>query len=195
MKHRRIAFLLVLCILIACFSAPVSGTAPVKAETANTYVCQAALEARFLNILNHNNNYDDDFKYIDTMVNNSVISLLHLRDSENEDFIRADYVIDFVKDMYGIDIVDVSDLNAQWPQLEGYIYIIPKGYTTYKHEFTAMEKNEDGSYTVYTRVTADTHDADSENLEAVSLLVPNSESSFGYSLIRCDIIMPVSMAV
>lgn len=195
MKHRRIAFLLVLCLLIACFSVPVSGAAPVKAQEEPSAVSSPALEARFLNMLNHNNNYNDDFKYIDTMVNNSVLSLLHLRDAENEDFIRADYVISFIKDMYGIDVVDVSELNAQWPQLDGYIYIIPKGFATYTHELTAMEKNEDGSYTVYTSVTADWHDGEPETFEAVSLMVPNSASSFGYVLIRCELIAPAASSI
>ena len=195
MKHRNVALMLIVCILIACFSIPVSGAAPVKAESEPSAIPDAALEARFLNILNHNNNYDEDFKYIDTMVNNSILSLLHLRDAENENFIRADYVVNFVKDMYGINIVDVSELNAQWPQKEGYIYIIPKGYSTFTHEFTAMEKNEDGSYTVYTKVTTDSHDDESEHLEAVSLMVPNSNSSFGYTLIRCDLITPITASV
>lgn len=195
MKHRRIAFLLVLFILIACFSVPVSGAAPEKAQSEQTAVSEPALKARFLNILNHNNNYNDDFKYIDTVVNNSVLSLLHLRDAENEDFIRADYVINFVKDMYGIEIVDVSQLNAQWPQLDGYIYIIPKGYTTYTHEFVAMERNQDGSYTVYTTVSVDCHDGAPETYEAVSLMVPNAESSFGYTLIRSDIITSAGSSI
>lgn len=195
MKHRQIALLMVVCLLIVAFFSPVSGAAPVKAETAQVTISQSALEARFLNILNHNNNYGDDFKYIDTMVNNSVLSLLHLRDSENEDFIRAEYVINFVKDLYGIEIVDVSELNAQWPQLDGYIYIIPKGYATYTHEFISMEKNEDESYTVHTAVTVDWHDGEPETFEAVSLIVPNSDSSFGYSLIRCDLVTPAAATI
>ena len=60
--------------------------------------------------------------------------------------------------MYGIEIDDMSQLNAEFPQIDGYLYIIPRGYTTYSHSILSVEQNEDGSYTVVSNVTVKGHD-------------------------------------
>ncbi len=145
-------------------------------------------EARFLNMLNHNFVYNEDFDNIDTIINNSVLNLLSLRDAENSSFIEENYVKGFVKDMYGIEIDDMSALNADCPQLDGYVYIIPRGFTSYNHEIVSITENEDGSFTVVSEVTADAHDADTETQKAVSLFVKNDASAFGYNMIYCNII-------
>ena len=145
-------------------------------------------EARFLNMLNHNFVYNADFDSADTIVNNASLALLDLRDSTNEDYIADFYVKGFVKDMYGIEIDDMSALNADYPQLEGFLYIIPRGYTTYSHKIVSVEQNEDGSYTVVSDVTVSNHDIVSKTQKAVSLFVENSESAFGYNMIYCNII-------
>ncbi len=145
-------------------------------------------EARFLNMLNHNFVYNADFEDADAIVNNSVLALLDLRDSENSDYISNTYVKGFVKDMYGIEIEDMSNLNAEYPQLEGFVYIVPRGFTSYNHTIVSIEENEDGSFTVVSEVTALDHDNGSQLQKAVSLFVPNSESAFGYNMIYCDIL-------
>ena len=39
--------------------------------------------------------------------------------------------------------VDVSALNAEFPQKSGHIFIVPRGFSTYNHEFvSAREKNQ-----------------------------------------------------
>ncbi len=151
-----------------------------------------ANETRFLNMLNHNFVYNEDFENIDTIVNNSVLNLLALRDIENEDFIDETYVRGFVKDMYGIEIADMSALNADCPQLEGFVYIIPRGYSKYNHEIVSVEQNEDGSFTVTSEVTADVHDGNAETKTAISLFVVNEDSAFGYNMIYCNILENVS---
>lgn len=145
-----------------------------------------ANEARFLNMLNHNFVYNGDFESVEAIVNNSLLALLDLRDAENEDFIKDAYVKGFVKDMYGIEIDDTTALNAEYPQMDGYLYIIPRGYTTYEHEIVSVKENEDGSFTVVSEVTAANHDTAGETMTAVSLFVPNQESAFGYNMIYCD---------
>lgn len=145
-------------------------------------------EARFLNMLNHNFVYNTDFDDADTIVNNASLALLDLRDSVNEDYIKDTYVKGFVKDMYGIEIADMTALNADYPQLDGYLYVIPRGYTSYNHTIVSVEQNEDGSYTVISDVTVDNHDAATKTQKAVSLFVENSESAFGYNMIYCNII-------
>ncbi len=162
-------------------STQVSAATPAEIEA-------GANEARFLNMLNHNFVYNTDFDNIDTIVNNSVLNLLSLRDIENEDFIDETYVKGFVKDMYGIEIADMSGFNAEFPQLDGFVYIIPRGFTSYNHEIVSVVENEDGSFTVTSEVTADAHDGEAETKTAVSLFVENEESAFGYNMIYCDII-------
>ena len=145
-------------------------------------------ETRFLNMLNHNFVYNTDFDCVDTVVNNSSLALLDLRDSANEDFIVETYVKGFVKDMYGIEIADMSGINADYPQLPGYLYIIPRGYTTYNHTIVSVEQNDDGSYTVISDVTIGDHDVAAKKQKAVSLFVENSDSAFGYNMIYCNLI-------
>ncbi len=145
-------------------------------------------EARFLNMLNHNFVYNSDFYNADTVVNNSVLALLNLRDVENEDFIANTYVKGFVSDMYGIEIADMSKLNAEYPQLDGYVYIIPRGYTSYNHKIVSIEQNADGSYTVVSDVTVNNHDAAARPQKAVSLFVENENSAFGYNMIYCNLV-------
>ena len=145
-------------------------------------------EARFLNMLNHNFVYNTDFDNADTIVNNASLALLDLRDSANEDYIKDTYVKGFVKDMYGIEIADMSSLNAEYPQLDGYLYIIPRGYTSYSHTIVSVEQNEDGSYTVVSDVSVSDHDAAAKTQKAVSLFVENDESAFGYNMIYCNIV-------
>lgn len=145
-------------------------------------------EARFLNMLNHNFVYNTDFEDIDTLVNNASLALLDLRDAENTDFVADTYIKGFVKDMYGIEIADMSNLNAEFPQREGFLYVIPRGYTTYTHTVISVEENEDGSYTVVSEVKISDHDADDQVQKAVSLFVENDESAFGYNMVYSNIV-------
>ncbi len=145
-------------------------------------------EARFLNMLNHNFVYNSDFNDADAIVNNASLALLDLRDSENEDYIADMFVKDFVKDMYGIEIADMSGINADYPQLDGFLYVIPRGYTSYNHIIVSIEENEDGSYTVVSDVTVNDHDSAGKVQKAVSLFVKNSDSAFGYNMIYCNIL-------
>ena len=180
------AIALVLCI---SFVAPaVDETAHVAAVTVET-VTGNANEARFLNMLNHNFVYNADFENADTIVNNSTLALLELRDSENSDYISSTYVKSFVKDMYGIELEDMAGLNAEYPQLEGFVYVIPRGFTSYNHSIVSVDENEDGSFTVVSEVTISDHDNGNQKQKAVSLFVPNDESAFGYNMIYCDILV------
>ena len=89
---------------------PVSGAAAEKTKT-SAELPLGALQVRFLNMLNHNNNYGEDFYSIETLINNTVVGMLDMRESEDDDFIKADYVLSRVYDLYGIEICDISSLN------------------------------------------------------------------------------------
>lgn len=186
------ALCVVLCLVM--FAVCSSLIAPVITEGSQVSAATAdeiqtnVNEARFLNMLNHNFVYNNDFEDTDTIVNNASLALLDLRDSDKEDYIADTFVKGFVKDMYGIEIADMSGINADYPQLDGFLYIIPRGYTSYNHTIVSIEENEDGSYTVVSDVMVNDHDAAGKSQKAVSLFVKNSESAFGYNMIYCNIV-------
>ena len=184
---------LILCVamiaLCASLIAPIfSKGTEVSAATVED-VKENVNEARFLNMLNHNFVYNTDFDSVDAIVNDSVLALLDLRDAQNEDYIAEMYVRGFVKDMYGIEIEDMSNLNSEYEQIEGFVYIIPRGYTSYEHSIVSVQENEDGSFTVVSEVAINDHDASSKTQKVVSLFVENEESSFGYNMIYSNIMV------
>ncbi len=183
---RIIAMLMVLCVILG-LSAVLLPTAAADTASAPAVVEQGATEVRFLNMLNHNYVYDDAFNYTDDVVNNSIVALLDLRDSADEDYIAQGYVADYVKNMYGIEIVDFAGLNADFPQKDGFVFIIPRGFETYSHTLVDCRENEDGSFTVTTDVVIDTHYGELEEGVATTLFVKNSESDFGYNIVYSNI--------
>ena len=187
-KILSIVLSVIMLVVCASLIAPaVNGSTKVSAATVEDAVVNVN-ESRFLNMLNHNFVYNSDFDNADVIVNNSSLALLDLRDSVNEDYIANTYVAGFVKDMYGIEIVDMSGINAQYPQIDGFLYIIPRGYTSYNHTIVSVEENEDGSFTVVSDVTVNDHDAAGKTQKAVSLFVKNADSAFGYNIIYSNII-------
>lgn len=188
MKKRIFSMLLIVLIVAVCSSVLAPVAAEDKAADAGKQeISMGALDARFLNMLNHNYVYNSDFDCADDMVNNSLLALIDLRDKENEDFIAEKYVKGFVYDMYGLEIADMSALNEGFPSLEGYVYVIPRGMVSYEHSIISAQENEDGSYTVVTEVTVDSHDGEPETFKAVSLFVKNAASAFGYNIVYCNI--------
>lgn len=190
MRKRFLAMFAVLCLIVAaCFaSVPTSADSGTAPKTEAEVTKENILSARFLNMLNHNFVYDSDFDCVDDIVNNSVIALLDMRDAQNPEFVADTYVKDYVKDMYGIEIEDMSGLNAEYPRAEGYVYIIPRGFTEYDHKILSVTENEDGSFTVCTEVILNPHDEAPEVCKAVTLFVKNEASSFGYNIIYSNIL-------
>lgn len=185
-----LSLLLSVAVVAVCSSliAPVAAGSQQVSEATQEAVATNAGYTRFLNMLNHNFVYGSDFDNADTVVNNAVLALLNLREPENEDFIKDIYVKGFVNDMYGIDIADISNINPEFPQLDGYVYIVPRGYTAYTHKIDSVKQNEDGSYTVVSTVTVKGHDDSAQAQKAVSLFVKNENSSFGYNIIYSNLI-------
>lgn len=145
------------------------------------------LESRFLNLLNHNFVYNSDFDTIENIVNESVIALLDMRDSEDDSYISENIVKDYIFNMYGIEIDDFSSFNADFPKRSGYVYIIPRGYSTYEHQMVSVTENEDGSYTTKTKVTVSSHDGIEMTDFCETLFIVNENSAFGFSIISSDI--------
>ena len=183
---RLACVIVLLCALVFSSVLPAYAVPAPKSEGADVSV--GAAEARFLNMLNHSRVYGDTFLDIDAMVNESVLGLLELRDEVDPEFIREEYVKEHILSMYGIEIVDMSELNADMPRKAGYVYIIPRGFEEYKHSNAKVRENEDGTFTFTTDVVISLHDGEELEAEAVSLFVKNSDSQFGYNIISSEII-------
>lgn len=190
---RKVALLVVMALVFACCFSSLSPSADNSGSAASTaqktvYSADKALEARFLNMLNHNFVYNEDFDDAEKVINNSVIALLGERESEDAEFISQSVVSSFVSDMYGIGAEAFEGINDGFPKKDGYVYIIPRGFTKYSHKIVGVVKNEDGTYTVNSTVTADGHDFGKDSLKAVSLFVPNALSAFGYNIVYSNIL-------
>lgn len=181
-------FIISLCItlVISCLSVVIiPKNQVVSAQEAKTVSFDESkiLETRFLNMLNHNFVYNDAFFTVEDIVNCSMPALLELRDTEDDSFIAQNYVSDYVYDMYGIEDIDYAVINTQFEQKTDFVYIIPRGFTVFKHTILSVTENEDGSFTVKTKVIADAHDSEEITDICTSLIVPNENSRFGYNII------------
>ncbi|MDD6478505.1 MAG: hypothetical protein PUF48_01655 [Oscillospiraceae bacterium] len=196
-KTFAIVFLLVLSIISGIALTPatpvVSAYNPNNAAAVSVKVPvieqkRDIMAVRFLNMLNHNFVYGEDFWDIDEIVNLSTAALYKSADEENPEFLKQEIVFSYINDMYGIEVLDAENLNPEFPKKSGYIYIIPRGYTVYKHSNPVITANEDGTFTVTTSVSISTHDGENARLTAVSLFRVNESSSFGYNIVSSDII-------
>lgn len=195
MNRKLLCALITVLVIVCNFSAfaPASASSVKQANSDNNgFNEEKVLETRFLNMLNHNFVYDSDFENEESIVNDSVIALIDMRDKADESFISETYVKNFVYSMYGVEISDFSDINSQLPKKDGYVYIIPRGFTVYRHSIVSVNLNEDGSYTVVSDVDINGHDGAVGKATAISLFVKNASSDFGYNIIYSDIHSSVS---
>ena len=184
MKKRILVLALALCVLavFSFFAIPAAaGDSAPKEKTIENNV----LAARFLNMLNRNFVYDAEFEDADVITENSILALLDRRDAQNPEYISEAIVKGFVYDMYGIKIIDIDENDSI--HKEGFVYIVPRGFTSFKHKITDIKENEDGSFTVISDVTVYPHDDESFLTQATTLFVKNTKSAFGYNIISSDI--------
>ena len=198
MKIRYFASLVLALAMLASFSViyanPAESDALVDDNSASSQNADKGkvLEARFLNMLNHSYAYDEELASVEDLVNCAVTALCVSGDIDDS-FIEQSRVEDYLYNMYGVEVENLSSVNADFPKKDGYVYIIPRGYTVYKHTIESVRLNEDGSYTVTTNVIIDSHDGDEEG-KAVTLFVENSDSQFGFNIISSDIITDAFVA-
>ena len=155
---------------------------------ANTPDEAKVLESRFLNMLNHSFVYNDDFYSVDALVNSSMPALLDLRDSEDDSYIKEIYVADYLYYMYGIEIADLSEVNSEYGKKDGYIYIVPMGFEVYNHSIVNITENDDGSFTVKTKVEISSHDGIVSTETCESLFIQNEDSLFGNNILYSEFI-------
>lgn len=189
-KNVIAAVALLLCVCLLSFVKVSDKNAQiVEAATQNQEVITVAdntkmLESRFLNMLNHSFVYDSDFHNKETLVNNSVLALLDLADNG---FVSETYVSDYIFNMYGINVSDFSDINVDFEQKQGYVYIVPRGYSVCEHKIISVTDNSDGSYTVVTNVEISLDDGTVITDTATTVFLQNAESQFGYNIVYSEI--------
>lgn len=186
---KYITVALSLIILILSFSAFSLSAADVDSveNKSDSFDETQVLKSRFLNILNHNFVYNEDIEDIESVVNCSMPALLDMRENKDDSFILENIVSAYIFDMYGAVVDDYSVINSEFPQKQGYVYIIPRGFSVYSHEMISVSENEDGSFTVKTKVYIDAHDDEIKVSECTTLFVKNENSTFGFNIIRSDI--------
>ena len=145
---------------------------------------EKALGARFLNMLNHNFVYNDAFESVYEMTACSEVALL---DKAEDGYIKQSLIAGYLYNMYGVENADFAAVTKEFPQRENYVYVIPRGFSVYKHSAPVITENEDGSYTVVTDVEISSHDSDAETAKATTLFVKNENSAFGFNIISSDI--------
>lgn len=189
---------LMLCVVLACsFSLPFSPEKNVVlAEEKEQGIAllnnsseidvNMVYASRFLNMLNHNFVYGSDFLEVEDVINSSMPALVKYSNPELEGYIEESYVADYIFNMYGIDFVDFKTINSDFEQLDGYVYIIPRGYSVYNHEIISISENEDGSFSVLTSVEISSHDGETINEICETLFVINEQSPFGFAIISSN---------
>ena len=136
------------------------------------------------NILNLNTVYDADFYDNQKLVN---AALLRLQSYADEDgFVKNEIVTAYIKDMYDIDLIINEKINEGYPQRDGAVLIIPRGYSEYSHSVKNIEVFED-YILVTSSVTVATHDNGTYTTECKTVVTENEESVFGYSIINSEI--------
>lgn len=145
---------------------------------------ERVLGARFLNMLNHNFVYNNEFESVYEMTACSEVALL---DKAEDGYIKQSLIAGYLYNMYGVENTDFAAVTKDFPQRENYVYVIPRGFSVYKHSAPVITENEDGSYTVVTDVEISSHDSDVETAKATTLFVKNENSAFGFNIISSDI--------
>ena len=151
-----------------------------KPETLAKIDFDKVLEAKFLNMLNHNFVYSEDYDNINDIVNNSAIALL---DKKSDDYIEKAVMNTYLYNMYGFEIDDFSKVNDGFNFKDGYVYILPRGYVIYKHSAESLTENPDGTFTFSTNVEIKTHDAQNYVSTCETVFVENEKSVFGYNIV------------
>ena len=191
MKKRFFNCLAAVLVLLLSFSVlsvrPSAKESKAPVKTSSSYDASEALKARFLNMLNHNFAYDTAFESAEDLVNCAVLAQLNLRDGKDDAYIAENYIKSYLLDMYGVEVDDFSVFNTEFPHKDGFVYIVPRGFSVFSHSNAAVAENEDGTYTVTTDVTVTGHDSDEENGKAVTMFVKSSDSKFGFYILSSNI--------
>ena len=194
-KNMIFSLVLVFCVVVLAFacvktdSPVVKNTEIQKGEvltiSQSTGTADKVLESRFLNMLNHNFVYDEAFYDDAALVNDSMLALLDRADGS---FLDQVVLSDYIFNMYGKKYNGFDFLGEDLPEKSGYVYITPKGYSTYEHKIVSVTDNNDGSFTVITNIEILGADNTVENAKCETVFLQSEDSAFGYNIIYSDII-------
>ena len=135
-------------------------------------------------MLNNNYVYGDEFSSVSDVLLGVEISLL---EESKDGKIANSKLIDFAKNMYGIDASVFADEGKEPLSADGVTEILPRGYSVCTHKVEGVIENEDGTYTVYSAVTAENHDGFVTGYESISRFAKSEDSRFGYILIASEL--------
>ncbi len=188
--------LIAVCLFLAsCLC--MNGFITQPAKTDNTVVSSvtpnAALveNARIENLLNNNNVYGEDFLNNEKLVNLAAVSLRSYADQNG--FIEESIITSYVKDLYDIDLFITDNINADMPKKDGYVYLIPRGFTKYSHSIVSVTESTD-YILVISNVTVYYHDGGCDTGVATTILVPNAQTAYGYNIIDSSIAYNLNVA-
>lgn len=159
----------------------------VPVESPETVDSDISPEEQFLNMLNLNFCYGDNFKTIDRIAVSSAISL-------------RDYAVDipgyginvskilaegFIKSFYG-KVVDLTNVKTDFAP-EGFIALPCYEVGTQDHRIISVTETVDGQFEVVSSVTFIYGGYDAETYTAVSHFVKNTDSEYGFNLLDCTL--------
>jgi len=179
----------VICICVAVIGLSVFTT---SAKTTDKALAKPAskqmseTEVKLLNMLNHNFVYGEDFDDVSNIVNCSLNALTKYK--VDGDYISKTCVIDFVNNMYGVNVCDFECADTEENTNKDYIFVSAGGYTSYTHKNISLIHNEDGTITANTDVCIMGHDGGNIVTTASTLFVPNEKSAFGYNIVYSEIL-------
>ncbi len=188
MKKSFLIAVAVLCTVVIFSSQVKPKMNAVNAQKSTKTVCTELdkTDTVLLSMLNHNFVYGSDFDSADVIVNRSLKALSVLRDTSGN-YVKVSYVTDFVNNMYGVEIIDLSNYNAAYPEKEGYLFTDNSDSRSYIHGNIKTILNEDGTITAETDVKITEAGGNEKLCRASSLFVPNDDSEFGYNIIYSEI--------
>ena len=163
---------------------------PAAAEPELLDIQTGVLAARIENLLNLNRVFDNGFANPREMIEEVEIQLLDLAitDEFGQKYIKQEYVLFFIKHLYGIDVDPKAGLYDFLPAPDGYFAIPAKGYSLISHKDIEYIVLPNGDIVVDSVMTIDAHDFEPFDVKVKTLLRPNSDSVFGYNIISADII-------
>ena len=185
MKYRVFRILSVVLVFVFALALKPTNLSAQKPEINTAIDYSKVLETRFLNMLNHNFVYSEDYKNINDIVNNSAVALLG---KKNGDYIEAEVLNTYLFNMYGFEIDDFSKINDGFNFKEGFAYISPRGYAVYNHTAESLTENPDGTFTFLTNVEIKTHDEQCYISACETVFVKNEKSIFGYNIVVSNLI-------
>ncbi|HHW46666.1 MAG TPA: hypothetical protein GXX17_07185 [Clostridiales bacterium] len=163
---------------------------PVVHESEPVDTESGVLAARIENLLNLNRVFDNGFENPREIIEEVEIQLLGLAVSDEfgQQYINQEYVLSFIKQLYGIDVEPKAGLYDFLPAPDGYFAIPAKGYSLISHRDIEYTILPNGDINVNSVMTIDAHDSEPVDVKVKTLLRPNSDSVFGYNIISSDII-------